>query len=147
MKLLWKPLSALCLLASPLLAGALILEIGNPAANAEAMKNHAVLVVRITACRSPEKTSVSASAVGIINGTQQAIPLKVIPLSVAGTYAVTHEWPQTGNWAVKMVATNPDYKDYATSVVIPFREDAMKISDAKHYFHAATESEVAVAIN
>ena len=145
MKPSWKSLSALCILATPLFAGALLVEIGNPAANPEAM--NAVLVARITACHSPEKTTVSATAEGLVNGVHQTLSLRVIPLSTAGTLAVTHEWPRTGNWAVKMVTVNPDYKDYATSVVVPFHNDAILISDAKHYSHAATDAEVALAIN
>jgi hypothetical protein len=123
MKNLLKPLFALSILVSPLLAGALFLEVGNPAANQEALAKQAVLVARITACHSPEKTTVTATAEGIVNGVRQSLPLKVISLSAAGTFAVTREWPEQGTWAVKMVATNPEYKDYATSVVVPLRNN------------------------
>lgn len=147
MNSLWKPLFALSTLAIPLFAGALLLEVGNPSANPEALRNHAVLVARITACHSPEKTTVSATAEGIVNGVRQSIPLKVISLSTAGTFAVTRQWPEQGTWAVKMVATNPEYKDYATSVVVPLRNDSAQLSAAKHYFHAASDAEVSLALN
>ncbi len=147
MNSLWKPLFALSTLAIPLFAGALLLEVGNPSANPEALRNHAVLVARITACHSPEKTTVSATAEGIVNGVRQSIPLKVISLSTAGTFAVTRQWPEQGTWAIKMVATNPEYKDYATSVVVPLRNDSAQLSTAKHYFHAASDAEVSLALN
>jgi hypothetical protein len=127
-----KPLLLLSLLAAPLFAGALVLEIGNPSANPEAAAKHAVLVARMTACKSPEKTTVTARAEGLVNGTRQSIPLKVIPLSTAGTYAVTKEWPAEGTWTVRMIATNPDYKDYATSVVVPIENGALQWAGVKH---------------
>jgi len=147
MKTLWKPLLSLTLLAAPLFAGALLLEVGNPSANPEALAKHAVLVARITACHSPEKTTVTATAEGVVNGMRKSIPLKVIRLSTAGTFAVTHEWPEQGTWAVKMIATNPDYKDYATSVVAPMEKDGVQLTAVKHYFHAATDAEVVASLN
>lgn len=147
MKSLWKPLLVASILAAPLLAGALLVEVANPASNPEALKNHAVLVARITACHSPEKTTVSATAEGVVNGVRQSIPLKVMSLSTAGTFAVAHEWPQQGTWVIKMIATNPEYKDYATGVVVPFRNDSAQLSVAKHYFHAPTDAEVVLALN
>jgi hypothetical protein len=46
-----------------------------------------------------------------------------------------------------MIATNPEYKDYATSVLVPVRKDSVQLSVAKHYFHAATDAEVSLALN
>jgi hypothetical protein len=146
-KTLWKPLFALCILAAPLFAGALLLEVGSPAANQEALAKRAVLVARITACHSPEKTTVTATAEGLVNGMRQSIPLKVISLSPAGTFAVAQEWPEQGTWAVKMIATNPDYKNYATSVVVPVRRNLAQLAVAKHYTHAATNNEISAALN
>jgi hypothetical protein len=147
MKLLWRPLVALCTLAAPLFAGALRIEVGNPASNPEAIRSHAVLVARITACHSPEKTTVSATAEGVVDGVRTSLPLKVISLSTAGSFAVAREWPDKGRWAIKMVATNPDYKDYATSVVVPIRSDSAQLSAAKHYSHAPVDADVLLALN
>ncbi|MDQ2844534.1 MAG: hypothetical protein M3Y72_26500 [Acidobacteriota bacterium] len=147
MKSLGRPLFALSILAVPLFAGALLLEVGNPASNPEALRSHAVLVARITACHSPEKTTVAATAEGVLNGLRKSIPLKVLSLSTAGTFAVAREWPEQGTWVIKMVATNPDYKDYATSVVVPIHNDSVQLSAAKHYFHAPTDAEVSLALN
>ncbi len=147
MNLLLKSAPAVCAFALPLLAGALLLKVDNPNANPEALKRHAVLVVQISACRSPEKTSVSATAEGVLNGVRHSVPLKVISLSTAGTYAVTREWPEDGSWAIKMVATNPDYANYATSVIVPVRKASVQWSEATSYFHAPTASEISLAIN
>lgn len=147
MKRLLKPLFALSMLAAPLFAGALLLQVGDPAANQEALGKHAVLVARITACHSPEKTVVTGTAEGVVNGMRKSIPLNVIALSAAGTFAVTREWPEEGVWAVKLIATNPDYKDYATSVVVSMHKNAVQWAAVKHYFHAPTEGEVSTSLD
>ncbi|HEX3727046.1 MAG TPA: hypothetical protein VHV08_12415, partial [Pirellulales bacterium] len=110
----WKLALVSSLAVLPILAGALVLQIGNPAGNPEARAKNAAIVARITSCHSPEKTIVTATATGSVDGRQQSMPLKVISLSTPGTYAVTHEWPEQGAWVIKFEATNPDYKNYAT---------------------------------
>jgi hypothetical protein len=145
-KEIMKHLIVLSILAAPLFAGALVLEIGNPSANPEAVAKHAALVARMTACTSPEKTTVTASAEGVVDGMRKSIPLKIVPLSTAGTYAVAREWP-AGTWAVKMVATNPDYKDYAASVLVPVENGALRLASVKHYYRIApAEPEVAAIL-
>jgi len=73
--------------------------------------------------------------------------LKVIPLSSAGMFAVTREWPEHGTWAVKMVATNPDYKNYATGVVVPIQGGVEQLAAVKHYYHVPTDAEVLLSLN
>jgi hypothetical protein len=106
-----------------------------------------VLVARMTACNSPEKTTVTASAEGMVEGMRKSIPLKIVPLSTAGTYAITREWPAQGSWAVRMVATNPEYKDYAASVLIPLNDGALQWANMRHYYHhPPAEAEVAAVL-
>jgi hypothetical protein len=147
MKSVWRSAIALGVVALSLFAGAVVLQIGDPALNPEALKNHAVVVARVTACHSPEKTVLSATAEGNVNGARKSIPLKVISLSAAGTFAITEGLPQDGNWAVKVVATNPDWAGFATSAVIPVRNHSVQFAMAKHYFHAPTDAEVSSALN
>ncbi|MDQ1473419.1 MAG: hypothetical protein QOJ99_4899 [Bryobacterales bacterium] len=137
---------AVCLSAAPLFAGALVLEVGNPKANAEASAKNAVVVARITACKSPEKTTVTATAESISGGKRVSIPLKVANLSTPGTFAVTREWPKEGTWAIVLVATNPDYKDYATSVLVPVRNDSFSWATVKHVFHRPTAEDIDAAL-
>jgi hypothetical protein len=141
MRIFWKTLIALSI-AAPIFAGALVLEIGNPANNPEAKAKHAVLVARITACHSPEKTAIAATAEGLVDGSRRSIPLKIVPLSSPGTFAVPREWPERGVWAVKMIATNPEYKNYATGVLVPVEKDSFRWAEVKHYFHAPSAGEV-----
>jgi hypothetical protein len=135
------------LTAGSLLAGALVVEIGNPATNPEALSKHAALVARTTSCHSPEKTSMTATAEGVIDQQRRSIPLKLIPLSAPGTFAITHEWPSSGTWAVKIVARNPEFKDYATGVLVQFNGGSEKWSSVKHYFHEPTDSEVTAMLD
>lgn len=147
MRSLWKSLLAFSILAVPLFAGALRLEVGTPATNQEALAQHAVLVAWTTACHTPEKTTITATAEGVVNGMRKSIPLKVIPLSAPGIFALTREWPNGGTWAIKMVATNPEYKDYATSAVVPIQNNAAQLDAAKRYSHAPTETELSASLN
>ncbi len=127
--------STLCLTLSaiPLLAGALTLETTNPASNPEATSIGAVLTARITACHSPEKTTVQATAEGMVNGSRRSLRLTVIRLHTPGTFAVKREWPTTGTWAVRLVASNPDYHDYKTGVVVPISAGTVKWASAEHF--------------
>jgi hypothetical protein len=137
---------AVPILAAPLWAGGMWLQVGNPAANAEATAKQAVLVARITACHAPEKTALTATAEGITDSGRQTIPLKVVRLSKPDTFAVRREWPQSGEWVVKIVATNPEYKGRATSVLVPVKNDSFNWAGVKYYPHAPTTVEMDAAL-
>ena len=143
MRTLANSLLAVTALALPLFAGALALEVVDPAANPEAQSKHATLLVRTTACHSPEKTALTATAEGLVNGVRRTIPLQVTPLSTPGTFIVTREWPSNGAWAVKIVAHNPDYKNYATGVLVPLNAGSVEWSAMQRYFHEPTDPELA----
>jgi hypothetical protein len=138
-----KAILGITCMAIPLFAGALTLQIGNPAANPEAQSIKAAVVAQVLACHSPEKTTITAEAIGMVDGKQQTIQLKVLALAKPGMYAVTHEWPQTGTWVVKFVATNPEYKNYATGALIPAKGNTVEWMQAKNYFHDPNSEEVA----
>jgi hypothetical protein len=147
MKVISKAVLVLAVLAVPVFAGALLLEVGNPASNPEAMRHHAVLVARTTACHSPGETTVVATAEGMVKGMRKSVRLKVIALSTPGTFAVAREWPEQGAWAIQLVATNPEYKNYATAVLVPIHNEGVELSAAKHYFHPPTDAEVSSTLN
>ena len=128
--------------AAPVFAGALTLQADDPTANPEAVAKNAIVAAHTTACVSPEKTVVTATAEGIVDGKRVSMPLKVIRLSQAGSYAVAREWPASGAWVVKMIATNPDYKNYATSIVVPAESGAESRAKAKVFYHAPSEEEI-----
>ena len=131
---LCKSAFVLALSGYPLFAGALTLETSNPASNPEAGAIGAVLTARITACRSPEKTVVTATAEGYVNGSRRSIPIAVIALHEPGTFAFRREWPAKGTWAIRLVASNPDYRNYKTGVVVPMTGGTVEWAAAKHFY-------------
>jgi hypothetical protein len=133
---------ALAFAALPVFAGALTLQLDDVKTNPEAVAQNAAVVAHITACHSPEKTTVTAFAEGLANGKRQIITLKVTPLSQSGSFAVAHQWPRDGIWAVKMIATNPDYRNYSTAIVVPFHGDTTDRASAKVFYHAPSAEEV-----
>ncbi len=70
-------------------AGGLFITLGNPEVNAEAASHNAVLTLKLTGCGEPAKASIDASAVGIVEGHRQTIPLRLIALSEPGAYATS----------------------------------------------------------
>jgi hypothetical protein len=146
MRTLQKTLLAISVLSAPLWAGSMWLEVGNPVANPEAAGKRAVLVARITACHAPEKTALTATAEGVTANGRQTIPLKVMRLAKPDMFAVTREWPQAGEWVVKIVATNPEFKDYASSVLVPIGGDSFNWAAVKHFPHEPTNAEVDAAL-
>jgi len=133
---------ALAFAAIPVFAGALTLQLDDVKTNPEAIAQNAAVVAHITACHSPEKTTVTAFAEGIVNGKRQTISLKVTTLSQPGSFAVSHQWPHDGAWAVKLIATNPDYKNYSTAIVVPFHDDRTDRASAKVFYYAPSAEEV-----
>lgn len=142
MRQILKAACAACISLGSLMAGALTLDIANPKTDAEAVSKNAAVVARMTACKSPEKTTVSATAESVAAGNRTSIPLKVIPLAVPGTFAVAHGWPKEGNWAIRVIATNPEYAGFTTSVLVPVINNVVNWAAVKHIYHAPTAAEV-----
>jgi hypothetical protein len=99
-------LVAMAALAGQLFAGGFYLQLGNPEANTEAKKANAVLVIQATGCHDPATATLTATAVGVVNGKRQSIPLQVTKLSGAGEFALTQQWPKDGKWVIELVARN-----------------------------------------
>jgi hypothetical protein len=147
MRTTFTSVAAILAMGLPLLAGALVVEIGNPVANPEALSKGAVLVARTTACHSPEKTVLTATAEGVMDGQRRSMPLKLIPLSTPGVFAIGQQWPSAGTWAVKIVAKNPEYQNYATGALVRFAGNSVEWASVKHYFHEPTREEVTAMLD
>jgi hypothetical protein len=142
----WKSL-LLPVLVAPLFAGALTLEVVNPDSNPEATERHAAVIVQTTACTSPEKTSITATAEGIANGKRQSIPLELIRLSQPGKFAIAKTWPTDGKWVLRVIANNPDYHGYAAGAIIPIRGNQPDWKAVQRLYRAPTVDDVNSAIN
>jgi hypothetical protein len=139
-------LLAASLSAASLFAGTFVLEIGRPSANPEAQAKHAVLVVRSASCAHPEKTNITANAEGIVNGKRRTIPLTLVSMSAAGTYAVTRQWPAEGKWVLTLVAANPDYQ-WHPSAIVSVSGDSADFAQVKRANQAPRGEEIEAALN
>jgi len=142
----WKSLLVPVLVA-PLFGGALTLEVVNPSSNAEAAKRQAAVVVQTTACTSPEKTSITATAEGIAGGKRQSIPIQLIRLSEPGKFAIAKTWPADGKWVLRVVANNPDYHGYAAGAIIPVRGNEPDWKAVQRLYRAPTADDVNAALD
>lgn len=43
---------------------------------------------------------------------------------------------------VKMIATNPEYKNYSAAIVVPIRGDRARAASAKVFYHTPSADEV-----
>ena len=93
-------------LAGQLLAGGFYLQLGNPDASEEARKANAVLTIKATGCHDPATATLTARAVGTVNGKRQTIPLQVTKLSETGMFALSQQWPNEGKWVIELVGRN-----------------------------------------
>jgi hypothetical protein len=139
------PAIALCA-AMSLMAGGFALQLGKPPTNPEAQAKNAVLVVRGYACVAPEKTTVSATAEGIVNGKHQSIPLKLVPLSGESTYALTRQWPAEGKWVIILVEANPRF-DLRPSAILKVDGDAVDWAGITRFSGPPSKEQVEAALN
>jgi len=134
------------LLAATLYGGGFALSVEQVSTSPEARAHHAVLLAHITSCADPEKSTVTATAEGIVNGKRTTIPLKVVKLAEPGAFAVTREWPQEGDWVVRLVATHPAFGTFATGIVAPVSGGEVSPASAKIYRRAPTSDDVDTAL-
>jgi hypothetical protein len=137
----------LSLLAAPLWAGAIRVEVSDTATNPEARQKQAVLVARITACLGLDKTVLTATAEGVVDGKHRSIPLKLIPLSEAGSFAIKREWPQQGAWTVKLLGSYPEHKGYVMGMLVPFDKETAQLNAVRRFTHAPNDTEVMASLN
>jgi len=100
------PLAAGLVLAGRLLAGGFWLQLGNPEASPEAQKANAVVIIKAVGCHDPATATVSAAAIGLVDGHRQTIALKVTPLAAPGTFALSQQWPKEGRWVIQLTGKN-----------------------------------------
>lgn len=106
-------------LAVPVLAGGFFVLLGNPEASAQARAHHAFVTIKAAGCHQPEKAAITGTAIGLVDGRRQSVPLKLMPLSESGMYAVARQWPVEGRWVLQFVATDHDRVTTTVAAVGP----------------------------
>lgn len=124
--------AALALLAVVGWAGALQLEIGNPQANTEAKDLQAVLLARVTACREPAKSTLTANAVHLEGAAVVRTPLQVRALRTPGLFAVIGAVPAGS--VIDLAVTNPEYANYQPRVLLRSSTQGVQWASVKRFF-------------
>jgi hypothetical protein len=117
-------------------AGGFILLVGNPQASAEARARGAALTIKAAGCHEPERSAITAHAIGMVDGERKTVELRVFALREPGTYGVAREWPARGQWVLKLTAKNGDM---TTTTVARVGAGGVEYKTAKHH---ATEADV-----
>ena len=140
------PLLLAIILPVTLLAGGLFLEVGNPQANPEAIRMHAMLLARITACHEPAKSVVSANLVELSEGNVRRTPLKVVALSTPGTFAVLGSIPAGSSPVIELSVVNPEYKNYSPHALVRAGENGVQWTTLKRFSNNAPTAEDVKAV-
>jgi hypothetical protein len=125
--------------AGQLLAGGFFLLLGNPEANPEARKLGAVLVIKAAGCHDPASATVTATAIGVVNGQRRTIPLEVKPLAGAGEFALAQQWPKEGKWVIQLAARNGEQ---FTNSLIAAGPDGLDRLHPRHDMKAFSSADV-----
>lgn len=133
-------LVAMAALAGQLFAGGFFLELGNPEANPEAKKANAVLVIKATGCHDPGAATLTATAVGVVDGKRQSIPLELTKLSEPGAFALSRQWPKEGKWVIELVGRNT-YGQF-TNALVAAGPDGVDRLHARHNLRAFSKSDI-----
>jgi hypothetical protein len=131
-------------LAGTLFAGGFYLQLGNPDANPKAQKLGAVLVVKATGCHDPATATLTAKAIGTVNGQRREIPVDVKPLGGPGEFAITQQWPKEGRWVIELVGRNGEQ---FTNTLVPAGPDGVDRAHAKFNMKQFAAADVEELLN
>jgi hypothetical protein len=132
---------ALLLFSLPAMAGGFYVELGNPSASKDAAAKNAFAVARLIGCHQPERGSVTATAEGMVNGQRKSVPVKVIPLSTPGMFALAQNWPAEGKWVLHVAANHPEITG-STTTLVRVKGNSYDRASAKMVMRPATKAEI-----
>ena len=122
------------------------LAIGNPVAVARpngVVKKDIGFAVRGENCADIAKIQVTGTAEGVVDGARRSVPLRVIAGETAGTFAISHDWPQQGAWVVNLTG---HCGNFTSSAVVPMGPNGFLRESSKFFPRAATAAEVELAL-
>jgi len=122
------------------------LAIGNPVAVARpngVVKKDIGFAVRSENCADIAKIQVTGTAEGVVDGARRSVPLRVIAGETAGTFAISHDWPQQGAWVVNLTG---HCGNFTSSAVVPMGPNGFLRESSKFFPRAATAAEVELAL-
>ena len=131
--------------AATMLAGGFNLEFGNPDASRDVKAKGAAVIVRAVGCHSPERAVFTGTAVGVVNGKRQTIPLTLIPLSQPGVFAVKQQWPGEGTWMLTFTGSVDG--TYLAGATVPVSSKGVERLAAKNYHRKLTDEDIQAALH
>ncbi len=143
-----KPAFLLGILASCTWGADFSLAIGNPIAvgvlaQGNVVKKDVGMAVRAEGCADPAKVQIAGTAEGIVDGARRSVPLRILPATTAGAFAVPHDWPQAGTWVVNLTG---HCGGSVASAVVPMGPNGFLRESSKFFPRAATAAEVELAL-
>jgi len=118
------------------------LAIGNPVAVSlpnGIVKKDFSMAVRAENCADAAKVQITGTAEGMVNGARSSVPLRVVPSSTPGAFAVSRDWPPQGSWVVNLTG---HCGNSTASAVIPIGPNGFLRESSKFFPRAATAAEV-----
>lgn len=118
------------------------LAIGNPAAVAlpdGVVKKDAGMAVRVENCTDVTKAQITGTAEGIVNGARRSVPVRLVPATAPGAFAVSRDWPREGAWVVHLTG---HCGASTASAIVPFGSNGFLRDSSKFFPRAATAAEV-----
>ncbi len=118
------------------------LAIGNPVAvtvPGRIVKKDIGLAVRAEGCADPAKAQITGTAEGIVSGARRSVPVRLVPATAVGAFAVSRDWPREGAWVVNLTG---HCENATAAVIVPFGPNGFLRDSSKFFPRAATADEV-----
>lgn len=115
------------------------LETANPAASTDPAARGAIALVRAVGCGEPSKSTVTASAEGLVKGERKSVPLQVVALSSPGVYALKGDLPGEGAWVLSIAGT---YLNANAGAILPVTPKGFDRKHAKMSQHKPLPADI-----
>jgi hypothetical protein len=132
-----------CVVGALAFAEGFTFTIASPVAARDFQVKSAAFVFRTEGCADPAKAQIDAIAEGRTKGVRRSVPLKVVPTSKPGVFALYQGWPAEGEWVVNLkgVCANA-----SAGAIIAMGPKGFLRESSKFYPRAATDAEIETAL-
>jgi hypothetical protein len=117
----------------------LTFTIGSAVASQDFQVKGAAFVFRLEGCAYPAKPQIGGTAEGLVKGARRSMPLKVVPTSKPGVYAVGQNWPAEGEWLVNLTGT---CASASAGAIVPIGPTGFVRASSRFFPRPATGAEI-----
>jgi hypothetical protein len=125
------------------LADGFTFVIGSPVAAQDFRSKTAAFALRIEGCADPSKSQVGGTAEGLVQGVRRSLPLRIMPTSKPGVYAIYQNWPAEGQWVANLKGT---CGTAAAGAIVPIGPRGFIRESSKFLSRPATDPEVEASL-